>query len=180
MASVPIEISGVLFDKTARTQQSVVLIGEASIYGLSIGGGPIMPPDGPPPIAGWTPPGYHPSHPIAPGGPPPTIGGGPIYPPIISGPPGPWPTPPIHIPPVNPIQPLPPNLPNVPPPGSPPVHVGGTQPIQPITPPAAVVIDYPGIGKVVVPQPTDSVSIPVPPDPGVPPPDPNAPVVTPH
>jgi hypothetical protein len=42
------------------------------------------------------------------------------------------------------------------------VHIANTQPINPMTPPAAVLIDYPGMGKVVVPQPTQSVQIPVP------------------
>lgn len=48
----------------------------------------------------------------------------------------------------------PPGAPNVPPPGSPPVMVGGTQPVNPMVPPPAVIIEYPGIGKVMVPQPT--------------------------
>jgi hypothetical protein len=60
MSEVPIQISGVLYDKTARTQQSVVLMGKASIMGLSVGGGPIVPPD----EAGGAPP--HPEHPIPP------------------------------------------------------------------------------------------------------------------
>jgi hypothetical protein len=40
------------------------------------GGAPTHPiaPGGPPPVVGWTPPGYQPSHPIAPGGPPPVAG----------------------------------------------------------------------------------------------------------
>lgn len=46
-------------------------------------------PGGPPPTV-W-PPGS-PAHPIAPGGPPPTVGGGPIYPP----PPSVWPGQPAH------------------------------------------------------------------------------------
>jgi hypothetical protein len=45
------------------------------------------------------------------------------------------------------------------------VHIGNTQPVNPMTPPAAVMIEYPGMGKVVVPQPTQSVQIPVPPVP---------------
>ena len=47
MASVPITIDGVLFDKYGRTTQLVRLMGEASITGLGVGGGPIMPPDQP-------------------------------------------------------------------------------------------------------------------------------------
>src|SRR5262245_45444293 len=91
------------------------------------------------------------------------IGGGPILPmpmptpPVIWGPTDPRPTPPIYIPPVVPV---PPDQPNVPPPGSPPVIVGGTQPVTPMVPPAAVLIEYPGIGKVVVPQPTATAQPP--------------------
>jgi hypothetical protein len=146
MATVPVQIDGVLWDQASKKPYKVTLLGQASIYGLGVGGGPIVPPDG--------------------GNGPPSIGGGPIFPPEISGPPGPWPTPPIVIP-------LPPETPNLPPPGSPPVHIAGTQPVNPMTPPAAVLMEYPGIGKVVVPQPTQSVPAPVPPDP-------SAPVVTPH
>lgn len=59
MAAVEITISGVLYDKYNRTQQNVVLIGEATLTGLSVGGGPIIPPGQP---GGG---GLHPSHPIA-------------------------------------------------------------------------------------------------------------------
>lgn len=147
MAAVEVTISGVLYDKLNRTMQQVVLIGEASLTGLGIGGGPIMPPSG-----GGSPPG-------------------------IWGPPGPWPTPPIHLPPeggrppvdsgAHPSHPIalpgdpwwPPDAPQppqLPPPGSPPVILPGTTPTQPITPPPAIVVDYPGIGKVLVPQPAPS------------------------
>lgn len=129
MAAVEVTISGVLFDKYNRTSQQVVLIGEATLTGLGVGGGPIIPP-------------------------------GPIRPP-----PGIWPNPPEGIAPhpEHPIViPVPPNTPNVPPPGSPPVIVGGTTPTHPITPPPAIIVDYPGIGKVVVPQPTATASGPVP------------------
>lgn len=104
MAAVEITISGVLYDKYNRTQQNVVLIGEASITGLGVGGGPIIPPGQPPsggqpgiptfPIAGY-PDFPYPSQPIYrpgyPGGaPPPNLGGGtppdkppePVEPPI--------------------------------------------------------------------------------------------------
>lgn len=144
MSAVEITISGVLFDKLERTSQHVVLIGEATLTGLGPGGGPVVPP-------------------------------GPITPPPgIWGPPGLWPTPPIHLPPgsggggqgphpEHPIViPIPPNTPNVPPPGSPPVIVGGTRPVNPMTPPPAILVDYPGIGKVVVPQPIQTASGPVP------------------
>ena len=75
MAAVPVAISGVLYDKHGRTQQAVVLMGELTLYGLSVGGGPIIPPpsggagDAHPEHPIYYPP--YPSHPIYnPGGPP--------------------------------------------------------------------------------------------------------------
>jgi hypothetical protein len=71
MAAVEVTISGVLYDKYNRTQQNVVLIGEGSLTGLQIGGGPVIPPGKPqPPDLGiWpNPPEGQaplPSHPIA-------------------------------------------------------------------------------------------------------------------
>ena len=79
MASVEITISGVLFDKHTRTTQQVVLIGEASLTGLGVGGGPVYPPSGggtPPGI--WGPPSGLPTPPI------------PIYPGGTPNPPGIW------------------------------------------------------------------------------------------
>lgn len=74
MAAVELTFSGVLYDKYNRTTQNVVLIGEASLTGVGVGGGPIIPP-GQPPSGGhpehpiFYPP--YPSHPIYnPGGPP--------------------------------------------------------------------------------------------------------------
>jgi len=58
MAAVEITISGVMYDKYNRTQQNVVIFGEASLTGLQVGGGPIIPPGQP---GG----GNRPSHPIA-------------------------------------------------------------------------------------------------------------------
>lgn len=69
MASVAIQISGVLYDKYSRTSRPVVIFGDAALTGLEVGGGPIIPGE-PPGI--WPSPG-HPAHPIAPGGPPPGI-----------------------------------------------------------------------------------------------------------
>lgn len=136
MAAVEVTISGVLYDKYCRTMRPVVLIGEASYTGLGIGGGPIIPPgqpgDGGPPHI-WGPPDM-----------PPGFWGGGMGPGVR---PQPHPEHPIIIP-------IPPDSPNVPPPGSPPMMVGGTQPVQPITPPSAVIIEYPGVGKVIVPLPT--------------------------
>lgn len=98
MAAIDITISGVLFDKIARTTQNVVLIGEASYTGLGIGGGPIIPPESEKPPAQ---PGY-PSFPIAGPGPfPPKPG----YPP--------YPSHPIEIP--EPPPDKPPIDPNTPP-----------------------------------------------------------------
>lgn len=74
MSSAEVTITGVLYDKVNRTSQNVVLIGEASLTGVGVGGGPIIP-EGPPPGI-WPSPG-HPAHPIAPGGRPPGIWGGP-------------------------------------------------------------------------------------------------------
>lgn len=90
MAAVEVTISGVLYDKTARTTQPVVLIGEASLTGLGVGGGPIIPP-----------------------GQPPSGGGGP---PGIWGPTDPRPTPPIaNVPGLPPTTDPPPIDPNTPP-----------------------------------------------------------------
>jgi hypothetical protein len=129
MAAVEVTITGMLYDRLARTTQNVVLIGEASLTGVGVGGGPILPPQQPPGGSSG-----HPEHPI-------------WGPPGISLPPGPG------FPPVagHPL-PIPPGV-EVPPPGSPPVIIPGAHPVQPMVPPAAVVIEYPGIGKVVVPQP---------------------------
>lgn len=91
MAAVEITISGVLYDKYNRTQQNVVLFGEATITGLQVGGGPVIPPSQPPGGGGqppgiWGPTDPRPTPPIhlGPGGDiggPPSVGGGPIIPP---------------------------------------------------------------------------------------------------
>ena len=84
MAEMPIQVNGVLWNKVWKRGEPVVLYGMASIVGLEIGGGPIMPPDqggggGEPgiptfPIAGY-PDFPYPSQPIYrpgyPGGSPP-------------------------------------------------------------------------------------------------------------
>ena len=43
MAAVPVAISGLVYDKLARTYRPVLIVGMASIAGLSVGGGPIFP-----------------------------------------------------------------------------------------------------------------------------------------
>jgi hypothetical protein len=76
MAAVELTFSGVLFDKYNRTTQNVVLIGEASLTGVGVGGGPMPPGSGNKP--GIWPPGSGidmPTHPIVlpPQLPPPTV-----------------------------------------------------------------------------------------------------------
>jgi hypothetical protein len=65
--------------------------------------------------------------------PPPEIGGGPIVPPE-----------PIE-PPVTPPQP-----------GDPVTVVPGDHPVAPIVPPPFIIVDYPGVGPVVVPIPASA------------------------
>lgn len=171
MAGVEVTITGMLYDKLNRTSQNVVLIGEATLTGVGIGGGPIVPPQQPPGGGGGLPippvdPGYgiplppdfkppgiwpspgHPAHPIAPGGQPPGIWGGANEP---------FPTPPIYFPPQ-----VPPDLqpPEPPPPGTvTPVPPPGDQagwPVQPITPPAYMVVWYPGVGPLYVTPPASA------------------------
>ena len=57
MAAVEVTITGMLYDKLARTSRPVVLIGEATLTGVGIGGGP-LPGGGGPVDPGWgvTPP----------------------------------------------------------------------------------------------------------------------------
>ena len=55
MASVPMMISGVLWDKATKSGRPVALYGEAYIVGLEVGGGPIIP-GGEPPLGIWGPP----------------------------------------------------------------------------------------------------------------------------
>jgi hypothetical protein len=144
MASVPVTLDGALYDLWSKTTQRVVFIGQASLTGLGVGGGPIIPdqPPGQPP-GGGGPPGV-PTFPIW--GPPGIdLPPGPGYPPVAGHPI----VPPINVPPGV-------TLPDPPPPGSPPVILPGTKPTHPIVPPPFVVVDYPGIGKVMVPQPTET------------------------
>lgn len=124
MAAIPVVFVGMDGNGNPTT-----LTGVLAYSDRGVGGGPIVPPDKPP------------------GGPPNVI----------------WPNPPEGQAPLpsHPIS-LPgdpwwpgeaPKPPELPPPGSPPVMIPGTQPVHPITPPPAIVVDYPGIGKVLVPQP---------------------------
>jgi len=96
MASVPIQIDGVLWDKANKSGRAVTLMGQAHIMGLSVGGGPIVPPD----TSGGLPP--HPEFPIS--GPPgiefPDVPG---YPPVATQPPLPEPPPEGETPPTGPL-----------------------------------------------------------------------------
>jgi hypothetical protein len=156
MAAVEVTISGVLYDKLNRTMQNVVLIGEASLTGLGVGGGPIIPPGGPgrPPGTGiWpNPPEGQaplPSHPIAlPGDP---WWGGDLRPahPIV--------LPPDCPPGMKPPEPPNPGDPTTPVP--PPAGSGGW-PVGSIVPPPYVIINYPGVGPVVVAPPATTATAP--------------------
>jgi len=137
MAEVPVTINGVLYPKGRSGTDAPVpctIIGSAWITGLGVGGGPIVPPDQPPV-----------------GGPP----GTPIFPiwgpPGIELPPGSG-YPPVAGHPLPPIEAPPPDV-TVPPPGSPPVLLLPVSPVNPIVAPAAIVVNYPGVGKVLVPNP---------------------------
>src|SRR5215469_7580204 len=91
MAEVPVEFSGMAYDLLNRTSTRVYLMGKMNIYGLSVGGGPIVPPDQVPPDPGqpgkptfpiWGPPGIE--LPPSPGYPP--VAGHPL-PPLPDNPP---------------------------------------------------------------------------------------------
>lgn len=93
MAAVEVTISGVLYDKQWRTARPVVLIGEAMLSGLGVGGGPVIPPEGGGPPGIWGPTDPRPGWGL-PGEPPgiwgptdPRPGGGPIIPPEPTEPP---------------------------------------------------------------------------------------------
>lgn len=91
MAAVEVTLSGVLYDKLSRTVRPVVFIGEASLTGLEVGGGPIMPPP-------FDPNAPRPSHPIAkPGDPWWGSDLRPSHPIALPGDPW-WPKPPIDPP----------------------------------------------------------------------------------
>lgn len=145
MAAVEVTISGVLYDKYARTTRPVVLIGEASLTGLGVGGGPIIPPGGgaEPPLGIWGPPDM-----------PPGFWGGGMGPGVK---PQPRPEHPIVLPPDQ----VPPDMkpPEPPPPGTttpvPPPEGSPGWPVNPITPPPYLVVNYPGVGPIYVTPPVD-------------------------
>jgi len=127
MAEVPVTLNGVLYDLYGRTTERVVFIGQGSLTGLGVGGGPVYP-SRPPGQPGWGPePPPHPEHPIV--MPPPGGGGGggqpgaPTFP--IWGPPGSnFPDKPGYPPvaghplPEPPVPELPPDLPTPVPPST--------------------------------------------------------------
>jgi hypothetical protein len=97
MAAIPVTIVGTITHADGSVE-GVKLEGSASLTGLGVGGGPVQPP------LGIWPPGSGidlPTHPIAPGGPPPGIWPSPGVPthPIAPGGPPPKPTFPIWGPP---------------------------------------------------------------------------------
>ena len=151
MAAVEITISGVLYDKLNRTTQQVVLVGDASLTGLGIGGGPMPPGQG----GGGSPPGIWgggnvpmPTPPIA------NVPGAPGYRPpgdhIWGGGNEPFPTPPIWLPPEQ----VPPGMkPPAPPPAGTTAPVPGNWPTSGMVPPEYVVFNYPGVGPIYVAPP---------------------------
>lgn len=145
MAAVAVQIRGTLYDLQAKTSRQVVLMGEASLLGLEIGGGPVIPPGN---GGGGSP------------GDPPGIWGGPIdpypdhglpgRPPHIWGPTDPRPQPPIYLPPEQ----VPPNMkPPQPPPAGTTAPVPGNWPTSGMVPPEYVVFNYPGVGPIYVAPP---------------------------
>lgn len=109
MAAVNVTISGVLCDKYGRTIMPVTLVGEATLTGLGVGGGPIIPPDGEKP----------------PGSPPGTWGGANE----------PFPTPPISNVPGVPGYRPPGDPPTIWPGPGDPDFPGGPKPPEPVQPP---------------------------------------------
>lgn len=161
MAAVLVQIRGTMYDLLGRTSQQVLLQGEASLLGLEIGGGPIIPPPQPGQPPGiWGPNDPRPQPPIAnvPGLPP----MGPNWPPGGQPPgiwPGPGPLPHPEHPIVLPPEQVPPEQrpPEVPPPGTvtpvPPPPGSPGWPVSSMVPPPYVVLNYPGYGPVVVTAP---------------------------
>jgi hypothetical protein len=97
MAAIPVQIVGEFVTADGGTTMKGTFTGDLSRTDLEVGGGPIFPPEGGPPV-------------------------------------------------------LPPDV-EVPPPGSPPVILGDSTPVQPIVAPPFIIVNYPGIGKVLVPLP---------------------------
>jgi hypothetical protein len=120
MAAVEVTITGMLYDVLNRTTQRVVLIGEGSLTGLGVGGGPIIPPGGGggggPVDPGYSPPWAQVRPPVDPGYSPPWAQ---VRPPVDPGYSPPWAqvpgdrpgaiVPPMPVqPPTTPTEPTPP------------------------------------------------------------------------
>ena len=148
MAAVELSYRAIEYDLVNRTARQVFLVGEAFLTGLGVGGGPMPPGPGAPDHiwGGGNVP--MPSPPIA------NVPGAPGYRPpgdhIWGGGNVPMPSPPIYFPPQVPPGMQPPTPPQ---PGDPTTSVPGDWPVQPITPPPYIVVQYPGIGPVVVAPP---------------------------
>lgn len=154
MAALNVALNGVVIDLYGRVISGPVkIVGELMYSDRGVGGGPLPPGQG----GGGGGDGDHiwgggnvpmPNPPIA------NVPGAPGYRPpgdhIWGGGNEPFPTPPIYIPPAVPPGLQPPTPPN---PGDPTTSVPGNFPVQPITPPAYMVVQYPGIGPVVVAPP---------------------------
>lgn len=172
MAAIPVTMDGVLYDLYGRTTQRVIFMGSASLTGLGVGGGPIIP-DAPPatggppgtptfPIAGYPDfpypgqPIYRPGYPGGapppnlPGGQPPTGGapGTPTFP--IWGPPG------IELPPGSGYPPVAGHPLPQPPEG------GGGEPPKPIIGWEAKVVWTAESGWAVIVVPKDDTLVPTP------------------
>jgi len=152
MASVPVTLVGVAYtDKTGNPPTPITIVAEQYYTGVGVGGGP-MP--GGPPLGIWHDPGgYRPPY---------VDIGFPGNQPGIWGPGDPRPTNPISGIPGLPgyMSPLPPGT-EQPQPGDPttplpPPSGSSGWPVQPITPPPYIVVQYPGIGPVIVAPPESS------------------------
>lgn len=156
MASVELTLSGVFYDKLARTSRPGVFIGEGHLTGLGVGGGPMPPGPGEPPGI-WG--GGNEGFPTPPIYLPPEFGGGGGG----GSPPQIWPGRPAH-PIVLPPEQVPPELkPPTPPPAGtttpvPPPAGSAGWPVAPITPPAYVVLQYPGVGPIYVTPPISAAA----------------------
>ena len=168
MAAIDATFVGEFYDKITRTYyKSATMVGQFFLSDVGIGGGPVFPPSG---GGGPVDPGYGKPGPIDPGygvrppvdpgygvRPPVDPGYG-VRPPVDPGygvPGGEHPMPPIFYPPNVPPSLTPPQQPNPGDPVTPVPPPEGSQgwPVQPITPPPYIVVAYPGIGPVTVPQP---------------------------
>ena len=133
MSAVPMAFTGVMYPLNKKDPPvACYFVGNAWSPGLSVGGGPVYPQGGVPIHPIWGPPGFNP--------------------PGAGMPPGIW-----HDPIIPP--PMPPDV-EVPPPGSPPVVIGGDHATNPIVSPPFIIVNYPGIGPVMVPQPVTESAAP--------------------